>query len=266
MSISTSAVLALLLALEPARGEVSSPTPPAEDDESDISSLEPNRGAGASPVELIPRLEIRQSFVAVGHGVSLHDTTTEIDIQFLDRVLLRYEGTLRVLAMPSSQTSGFGDARIQAITILASSRRYVAGLLTGAVLDTASRPELGAGKQQVFFGAGGAAKPFRWWLPYLVVEEQISVGGDAKRPDVNQLTVDAGSIVFGKGQTWYKLDAEPIVDFNAGAARLFGELEVGRLLFRKVGLFMRTGTQLAGARQVDYSFEVGARYLFRLGD
>jgi hypothetical protein len=266
MSIWTSALAALLLALEPARGEVSPGTPAAHDDEYDISSLEPNRGAGASPVELIPRLELRQSFVAIRSGVSLHDTTTEIDIQFLDRVLLRYEGSLRVLAAPTGQKSGFGDVRIQAIAILASSRRYVAGLLTGAVLDTASQPELGAGKQQIFFGAGGAAKPVRWWLPYLVVEEQVSVAGDAKRPNVNQLTVDAGSIVFGKGQTWYKLDAEPIVDFSAGAARLFGELEVGRLLFRKVGLFMRSGTQLAGTRQLDYSLEVGVRYLFRLGD
>jgi hypothetical protein len=249
---------------QPANGSSTAASDESSDEQ--FSSLEANRGVGASPIDLVPRLELRQSFVQVGGGVSLHDTTTRIDIQFFDRVLLRYDGTLRVIAGPTGQTSGFGDAQIQALGILASTRRYIAGLLVGAVLNTASQRALGAGKRQVFFGAGGAFKPFRWWLAYLVVQEQISVGGDDRRPDVNLLSVDAGTIVFGRGQTWYKLDLEPAVDFEDEAARLFGTLEVGRLLFGKTGLFVRTGTQLTGPRQVDYSLEVGARYLFRLGD
>ena len=266
LSAWASTLVALLLALDPPRSEVVPPPPPATDEVGDISTLEPKRGAGVSPFELIPRLELRQSFVSLGPGMSLHDTTTEIDIDLLDRVLLRYEGVLRVLTTPAGQKSGFGDSRIQALTILASGQRYVAGTLTGVVLNTASQPALGAGKQQVIFGGGGGFKPLRWWLPYLVVTEQLSVGGDDKRPDVNQLTVDFGNIVFGKGFTWCKLDLEPFIDFQAGQGRFFGNLELGRLLFRKVGLFMRTGTQLAGQRELDYSVEVGARYLFRLAD
>jgi hypothetical protein len=266
MIASTSALVAFLLVVEPTRSEVQSPVGPENDEDVDISSLEPNRGAGASPFELVPRLELRQSFVALGGGVSLHDTTTQIDIQFLNRVLLRYEGALRVLAGPSGQTSGFGDASVQAVTILASSARFVGGIITGVVLDTASQPPLGRGKEQVLFGGGAGGKPFRWWLPYLVVQEQFSFSGDAKRPSVNLFTVDVGSIVFGRGQTWYKVDLQPIVDFEDDVGRFFGTLEVGRLLFRKTGLFMRSGTQLAGRRQLDYSLEVGARYLFRLGD
>jgi hypothetical protein len=234
--------------------------------EDDISSLEPNRGASASPVDLVPRLELRQSFAAFGGGVSLHDTTAEIDIQFLNRVLLRYEGALRVVDTPSTQTSGFGDARIQAVTVLASSPTFLAVTITGAVLDTASQPALGAGKTQILFGGGVAGKPLRWWLPFIIVLEQISVAGDPHRADVNQLSIDAASIVFGKGQTWYRLDLQPTVDFDAGTGRLFGELEVGRLLFGKTGLFMRAGTQLAGQHQLDYSIEVGVRYLFRLSE
>jgi hypothetical protein len=259
-------VLALWLAAEPSKGIPDPTVASGGGTDDDISSLEGNRGAGASPFELVPRLELRQSFVQVGGGVSLHDTTTQIDIEFIDRVLLRYEGTLRVVAGPSGQTSGFGDVRLQAIGILASGPRYVLGALVGAVLDTASQPALGAGKRQVFFGGGGAFKPFKWLLPYLVVQEQISIGGEERRPDVNQLSVEAGSIVFGRGQSWYKVDLTPIVDFEAPASRLFGILEVGRLLFSKTGLFVRAGAQLAGRHELDYSLEVGARYLFRLGD
>lgn len=242
-----------------------SPGPPPADD-TEVSDLTPNRGAAASPIELVPRLEIRQSYVRVGSDLSLHDTTTEIDIQFLDRVLLRYEATLRVVGSPSGQTSGFGDLRLQAIGILASAPRYIAGIILGAVLDTASQPALGTGKQQVFFGAGGTFKPVRWWLPYLIVQDQLSVAGDDARPDVHQLVVNAGNLVFGRGQTWYKLDLVTAVDFIAEAGRFFGTLEVGRLLLRRTGLFFRSSTQLAGRRELDYSLEAGVRYLFRLND
>jgi len=262
-------LLTALLALEPANtmsgASGTQPLSDAPGSESEAPAEVPKGGAGVSPVELIPRLELRQSFVALGGGVSLHDTTTEIDIQFIDRVLLRYEGKVRVLDTPAGQKSGFGDARILAITVLATTPTFVAALITGAVLDTASQPELGAGKQQLFLGAGAAVKPVRWWLAYLLLNEQVSVGGDPARPGVNQLAGDAGSIIFGRGYTWYKVDLMPAIDFEAGAASLFGTIEVGRLLIGRVGLFTRASTQFLGPQQLDYSLEVGVRYLFRLG-
>jgi hypothetical protein len=263
------ALLTTLLALEPAKTTSTAsgdqPLSGAAGTENEAPAQAPQGGAGVSPVELIPRLELRQSFAALGGGISVHDTTTELDIQFLDRVLLRYEGSVRVLDTPAGQKSGFGDARIQAITVVATTPTFVAALIPGAVLNTASQPQLGAGKQQVLLGAGAAIKPAPWWLAYLVLSEQFSVGGDPTRPAVNQLLADAGSIVFGRGYTWYKVDLMPIADFEADAASLFGTIEVGRLLIGRVGLFARSSTQFLGPQQLDYSLEVGVRYLFRLG-
>ena len=262
-------LLTALLALEPAKtmsgASAEQPLSDAPSAESESPAEAPKGGAGVSPVELIPRLELRQSFAALGGGVSVHDTTTELDIQFVGRVLLRYEGKLRVLDAPTGQKSGFSDARITAITVLASNPRFVAALITGAVLNTASQPELGAGKQQLILSAGAALKPVRWWLAYFVLLEQFSVGGDPARAAVNQLVADAGSILFGRGYTWYKLDLTPTVDFERDAGSLFGMIEVGRLLIGRIGLFTRAGTQFLGPHQLDYSLEVGVRYLFRLG-
>jgi hypothetical protein len=262
-------LLTALLALDPAKTMSGSsgeqPLSDAPGAEGETPAEVPKGGAGVSPVELIPRLELRQSFAAPGGGVSLHDTTAELDIQFVGRVLLRYEGTVRVLGAPSGQKSGFGDARIQALTVLASSPTFVAALITGAVLDTASQPELGAGKQQIVLGGGAAIKPTRWSLPYLVVFEQFSVGGKPERASVNQLVINPGGILFGRGYTWYKLDLNTVVDFEKDAASLFGMIEVGRLLVGRIGLFMRAGTQFLGPQQLDYSLGIGVRYLFRLG-
>lgn len=237
----------------------------AEGEEAPESAAdEAKDGAGVAPVELIPRLELRQSFAQLPTGASLHVTTTEIDIQFLSRLLLRYEGKLAVASTPTGQVSGFGDAQLSAIGMLGASPRFVAVVIGGVILDSASQPPLGEGKTQLVFGGGAAMKPFRWWLPYVLVQEQVSVGGDSARPDINQLVARVGNIVFGPGYAWLKLDLDTLVDFEASAGSFYGKLEAGRLLVGRVGLFIRAGTQLLGTRQVDYTLEVGIRYLFRL--
>ena len=259
MGTSGAMFLAVLLAADAAGGA------PAEDSEPASVADEVKAGAGVAPVELIPRLELRQSFAQLPGGVSVHVTTTEIDIQFLERLLLRYEGRVQVVKAPTGQISGFGDAQISAIALLAASPRFVGVLIGGLILDSASQPQLGAGKKQLVFGAGAAIKPRRWLLPYLIVQEQVSVAGDPARPDVNQLVARAGSIAFGPRYAWLKLDLDTLVDFSDRQGSFYGRLEAGRLLVGRVGMFMRAGTQLLGARQVDYTLEVGVRYLFRLG-
>jgi hypothetical protein len=257
MGGSTYALLAVLLAVDPGT--------PATQGTAPAASNETATEAGVAPVELIPRLELRQSFAKLESGASVHITTTEIDIGFVRRVLLRYEGQVRVVSSPTAgQVSGFGDAQVTAIGLIASAPRYVAVVIVGGVFDTASQAPLGDGKQQLVLGGAAAVSPVRWWLPYLIVQEQVSVAGDSARPDVNQLVGRLGNIVFGPGYTWYKLDLDGLLDFQRDAGQLLGRLEAGSLLVGRTGLFIRAGTQLAGMRQVDYSIEVGIRYLFRL--
>jgi len=226
---------------------------------------EPEGGAGVSPVELIPRLELRHVYQKLEGGVSVHDTILESDIEFLRRLLLRYQLPARTLTSPAGQVSGIGDIQLGLVSILGSTPRFVAALIAGAELDTATQPQLGAGKQQLILGAGAALKPWRWWLAYAVVQQQFSVAGDPNRPDVNQLTTDFGSILFGRNFNWLKLDVATTIDFTGPTGgRVYGTGEAGSLVIGRVGLFVRAGTQLAGPRLVDYTVAAGVRYLFRL--
>jgi hypothetical protein len=264
----SSAVLLLgaLLTTEPPKTEAAERPAVQLQDPNELGHEQPKGSVGVSPVELIPRLELRGSYFKLPNGVSFHDTTAEIDIQFLERVLFRYEGSYRVLRTPAGTTiSGFADLQLTAIVDVASDPLYVVAAIFGTILDTASQPLLGSGKQQIFFGGGAAVKPRFWWIPYLLILEQLSVAGDAARPDINQLTTRVGNIVFGRWFSWYKLDLDVIGDFHQGAADLLGTLEAGRLLIGRIGLFMRAGTQLLGPRQLDYDVQAGIRYLFRLG-
>jgi hypothetical protein len=226
----------------------------------------PEKLTGASPVELIPRLELRHRFVEPEAGGALHTTVFRMDLVFFRRVLLRYELPHGTLSAMGTQTSGWGDIELRAITLLASTRRSVIAVIPGVVLDTATRPALGTGKQQVVFGGGAVFKPVPIWLMLGIVEQRLSFRGDPARPDVNQLTVRLGNIVFGRNLTWYELDLDTVIDFENDQTRLLGTVEVGRLLIGRLALFVRAGTTLAGQRQVDYYLDGGVRYLFKLDD
>jgi hypothetical protein len=254
----------LCAALLAAASAPSDTTATDEPDDAD-QAREPSQGTGVSPIELIPRLELRQVFTRLQGGVTVHDTILESDIEFLKRLLLRYQIPARLMESPAGQVSGIGDIQIGMLALLGSTPRFVAALLAGAVLDSATQPQLGAGRPQIIAGFGAAYKPYPWWLAYGLAQDQFSVGGSSSRPDINQLMLDAGSILFGRHFNWLKLDLVTTVDFPGGATgRLYGTLEAGSLVIGRVGLFMRLGTQLAGPREVDYALAAGVRYLFRL--
>src|SRR5262249_42895127 len=100
---------------------------------------------------------------------------------------------------------------------------------------------------------------------YGVAQQQFSVAGDPNRPDVDQLAVDLGSILFGRQYNWLKFDVVTTVDFaGVKAGRVYGTGEAGSLVTGRVGLFGRTGTQVFGPRLIEYSVVAGVRYLFRL--
>jgi hypothetical protein len=223
-------------------------------------------GAGVAPVELIPRIELRHQFAQLAGGASASTTVTRLDVDFFGRLLLRYELPFARLANAAGeQVSGLGDIQLQAIAVMTASPRQVSVLIAGAELDTASAPQLGRGKQILVLGAAGGFKLRRWWLPYGAVEQQLSVAGDGARPDVNQLALRAGNVLFGPGFSWAKLDLDTAIDFTDDArTRLFVTVEAGRLLIGRVGLFIRGGTQAIGAREIDYTLGAGVRYLFRL--
>jgi hypothetical protein len=231
--------------------------------EGDVTA-EPSSGAGITPIELVPRLEVRQQFFKLPAGVTLHQTTMELDIQFVNRLLLRYQVPWQTLEAGPMQVQGLGDIQITAIGIVTSNPTLLTAVVVGGVLNSATQAPLGAGKDQIVLGGGAAAKPRRWCLLYGVVQEQHSVGGDSARPEVNQLSGLLGGILFGRQYNWLRVDLNPTLDFPGTHGRLYASLEVGSLLVGRVGLFMRAATQPLGERQLDYSVTAGVRYLFRL--
>jgi hypothetical protein len=151
---------------------------------------------------------------------------------------VRYELPMLVQRTAAGTQAGIGDMGISVIGLLTSGPRHAAIVLGGLTLDSASRPPLGAGKQQLTFGGA--------------------------RPAIRRLVLELGNALLGPRGDWYLLDLDVPIAFHADVARLVGSVEAGHLLVGRVGLFVRGGTQLLGPRQIDYFLDAGVRYLFKL--
>ena len=210
-------VIALVLSAPAAPGQAAPSEDPASEEEPAGASDEGKELTGASPAQLVPRLELRHQFASPEGGGHLHTTTLRVDTLFLRRALLRFDLPWATLEKADVRRLGYGDIRLLALALLTTGPRQATILSAGLLLDTATRPVLGTGKDVVIVGAVGAFKPRRWWLLYGIVEQQLSFAGDDARPDVNRLLTNVGSIVFGPRRDWYTLDLSPEADFEAGS-------------------------------------------------
>jgi hypothetical protein len=267
MGVSVVLLCTLLAAATPAQpspegGSQGEPQPGESASASESDS--PERLGGVNPARLIPRLELRQRFVRASEGGGLHSSTLRMDLVLFRRALLRYELPLVVRSTGSGSTSGIGDIRFSAFGLLDSGPRHAVVLVGGVILDSASVPQVGAGKSQATFGAAAGYKPIALWLTYGMVVQQLSFAGDPARAPISQLFLEWGNVLFGGGGVWYLLDLDVTHDFHASVTRFVPQLEAGHLLNGRVALFLRAGTPFFGPRQFDYFLDAGIRYLFRL--
>src|SRR5215471_6592657 len=93
----------------PAPGEAPATAGTEETAGEDIAQ-EPVGGAGVSPIEIVPRLEIRQSF---------------------QRLVLRFDVPYRVLGTPAGQVSGVGDIQVSALGIVDSTPLRLVAIVAG---------------------------------------------------------------------------------------------------------------------------------------
>src|SRR3954454_4724328 len=124
----------------------------------------PDRLSGVNPARLIPRLELRQRFTQLAAGGKLDTTTLRMDVVLFRKALLRFEMPLVVQRTAEGTSSGIGDLHLSMFGLISTGPRHAAILIGGVGLDSASRPQLGSGKQQVDFGGAAAFKFRPWWL------------------------------------------------------------------------------------------------------
>jgi hypothetical protein len=226
---------------------------------------------GTDPTAIVGRLQLSSAYNDLPNGGHAVDTIARIDLPFRKNFLLRVDAPFLKWSDPNR--SGITSVRgLSDVAVTAGWRAYNTpeyALLLGVIstMPTAAETVLGLGKYTV--GPTVATGKFLpQWESFLigVFTQQMSVGGDPARRSIN-VSKFTGQINSFWGRRWWSV-AQTVwqVDWERNAkASLVLELEVGRSVVGRWGVFVRPGVGIFGRDLVgayDWNVEAGVRYMF----
>ena len=224
---------------------------------------------GTDPTAIVGRMQLSSTYLNLPRGTQGVDNTVRVDVPFRRDFLLRVDMPFWKWNDPNSQSSiqGFSD-----LAVIAGWRAYNTpeyALLVGVLssMPTAAEPGLGLGKYTV-----GPTIATSWFVPqwesFLIglVTQQFSVGGDPARRAFNVSRATAQINTFWAERWWTIAQSVWQVDWERSAkSSMTLELEVGRNVVGRLGVFVRPGVGVFG-RDVpgayDWNVEAGVRYMF----
>lgn len=226
---------------------------------------------GTDPTAIVGRLQLTTAYYDLAQGARASDMIARVDLPYRQDFLLRVDAPFLKWSDPNSpgttSQQGFSDLAVTAGWRAYNTPEYA--LLVGVVstMPTASLPGVGLGKYTV--GPSIATARFLpQWDSFLMglFTQQVSVGGDPSRNPVNvsKLTVQLNS--FWRERWWTITQAVWQVNWERSAKSSMAlELEVGRSLVGRLGMFVRPGVGIWGQSlpgAYDWNIEAGIRYMF----
>jgi hypothetical protein len=226
---------------------------------------------GTDPTAIVGRLQLSSDYTDLPQGARANTTVARVDLPFRKDFLLRVDEPFVKWIDPNrpgiTSEQGSSDLAVTAAWRAYNTPEYA--LLVGVVstMPTAALPGLGLGKYTV----GPTIATARFvprWDSFLIglFTQQFSVGGDPARMPVN-LSKLAGQVNSFFGEKWWSIaNAVWQVDWERSAkSSLTLELEVGRSVVGRLGVFVRPGVGIFGRDlpgAYDWNVEAGVRYMF----
>jgi hypothetical protein len=173
------------------------------------------------------------------------------------------------LNLPENDSeTGLGDILLRGAFRAARGERYAVVAAAEFILDTASDPNLGLGKNRfgplVFASIEVPSLRSRFFPFY---QHLFSFAGDENRPDINYASIRPSVILTKWPNRWYTvIDPNFFVDFEReNKSGMTLELEVGRPVKKNVNVWVRPGMGVYGdiPQVYDWNLEVGVRFYFR---
>jgi hypothetical protein len=226
---------------------------------------------GTDPTAIVGRMQLTSQYVDLPQDARGTTTTARVDLPFRRDYLLRVDMPFLKWSDPNrpgvTSAQGFSDLAVTLGWRAYNTPEYA--LLVGVVttMPTASEPGVGLGKYTVGPTLATARFVPRWDSFLIgVFTQQISVGGDPDRSSVNLSKAIAQINSFWAERWWTITQGVWQIDWERNAKSSMAlELEVGRSLIGRLGVFVRPGVgvwgqDLPGA--YDWNVEAGVRYMF----
>ena len=226
---------------------------------------------GTDPTAIVGRMQLTSTYVDLPQGARAVDTVARVDLPFRRNYLLRVDAPFLKWSDPdrpgTTNAQGFSDLAVSAAWRAYNTPEYalLVGVLT--TMPTASETSLGLGKYTV----GPLISTARFlprWDSFLLglFSHNVSVGGDPARMPVNRSRLSAQINSFWAERWWTITQAVWQIDWEQSAkSSMTLELEVGRSVVGRLGVFARPGVGIWGQEvpgAYDWNVEVGIRYMF----
>jgi hypothetical protein len=226
---------------------------------------------GTDPTAIVGRLQLTSAYADLPQGARTGDTVARVDLPFRRNFLLRVDAPFLKWSDPNrpgtTSAQGFSDLAVSAAWRAYNTPEYalLVGVLT--TMPTAAETRLGFGKYTVgpFIAT---ARFLPRWESFLMgaYTQNISVGGDPARMPVNRSRLIAQVNSFWAERWWTITQAVWQIDWEQSAkSSMTLELEVGRSVVGRLGVFARPGVGIWGQEvpgAYDWNVEVGVRYMF----
>jgi hypothetical protein len=226
---------------------------------------------GTDPTAIVGRMQLTSQYLDLPQGARGSTAVARVDLPFRRDYLLRMDVPFLKWSDPdrpgASSAQGFSDLAVTVGWRAYNTPEYA--VLIGAVttMPTAAETGLGLGKYTV--GPTIATARFiPQWDSFLVglYTQQLSVGGDPSRNSVNLSKAIAQINSFWAERWWTIAQAVWQVDWERSAKSSMAlELEVGRSVVGRLGMFVRPGIGIWGQDLLgayEWNVEAGVRYMF----
>lgn len=219
---------------------------------------------GVNPADNLTKIELLPKFTSLDDSsrISLWTTTLKFDQAIAGRFGLNAELPFAQFESPFLDRTGIGDLNLRArFQHTIGSWTFITGL--ESVIPTASDDVFGSGKYQLNPIAVAVKAVSPQTFIAAIAKHHLSVAGDHHRPDILQ---GQYRLIIGhaaRSGWWFLADPQVWIDYgDSGRIHFAPEAEVGRMLGRRVGLWIRGGAHLAGAWEKDeWNLSGGIRFL-----
>jgi hypothetical protein len=220
---------------------------------------------GVNPADNITKFELLPKFSMIDgdNDVSLSTLTLKYDRAIQGQYGLNIELPTACFHSPLGDDFGVSDLNVRGRVQFRRGRwTYITGL--EAVFPTASTDTLGSGKYQLNPTVVAVHAFSEQTFAAGVAKHLFSIAGDTDRDDIVQgqyRLLVAHTLNSG---WWFLADPQLWVDYhNDGSVQFSCEGEIGKMVGKTTGVWVRGGSRIAGDWQKeDWSISAGIRFIF----
>ena len=219
---------------------------------------------GVNPADNLTKFEVLPKFTMVdaSNDVSISTMTFKYDQAFQGIYGLNFEMPVGWFDPPFTDEFGIGDLNVRGrYQHRAGPWTFIAG--AEAVFPIASDDTLGSGKYQLNPSVVAVYAFSAQTFAVLAAKHLFSIGGDSDRADIVQGQYRLIVAHTTPSGWWFLADPQVWVDYDNGSRMHFApEAEVGCMISKTTGIWLRGGAHLAGEWQKDdRNISAGIRFI-----